>query len=214
MVRRAFSRKAIPEETEVQKEGYRFYYLLGPSRTFRAVAKQIGHNLNAVLRWSYLYDWKERIVKEEAAELREKREGLEVALGKTKQDYRDIINTMMSDFKKALKDKKIKIKDAYQLEKIVKLDLLLMGEPTEREEHRVIFEDVEATYIPKKETAPQEDTIKALSSPEEKDEQIKTPKVKVEDAELVTDEIDVDNVIDGEEKVNKGREEFEVYVSE
>lgn len=114
----------LKSENELQKEAFEMYYSMGKRRSMEAVAEKFNRTVRSIANWRRKYLWDDRIVQRE----------LEDNVGRTtavKTDYRIIISMLMEDVANKIESGKIKVDSIEDLEKLVRLDLLLMGEPIE-----------------------------------------------------------------------------------
>ena len=100
----------LSKENELQRKAFELYYGLGDKRSLRAVAETIENAQNS----------NEAKITAELTDVRTK--------------YRILINNLMADFSKDIAQGKVKVKNINDFERLVKLDMLLMGEATERVE--------------------------------------------------------------------------------
>lgn len=120
------------------KEAFEYYYSLGDKRTLKKVSLQYACSVPGVKKWSKAFNWQDRI------ELRDINNGKKLeaktdkAIVNSKADYRALIKKVVEEFEQRLKDKKIKISSPGDLTEMAKLDLLMMGESTERGELKII----------------------------------------------------------------------------
>jgi hypothetical protein len=125
--------KKITGETLRQREAFEFYYSLGDSRNLKKVAQEFGVSDRTVEIWSKKYGWQERVVQKniEVGKLLSDRMNEEIVTEKAR--YRALIKVVINDVVSSLKEKDgtIKVKSIQDLERLIKLDLLLMGEATE-----------------------------------------------------------------------------------
>lgn len=133
-------------ETLRHKEAFEYYYTLGPDRNLKKVAERFGVSLRSVGNWSKKYNWMERVKQRDIELAQEMRERNNEAILSEKAKIRTILKALYNQLVKDLRDGKVKIKSVSDLEKVVKLDLMLMGEPTEVVDNRVglTVEDREA----------------------------------------------------------------------
>ncbi|WP_455920510.1 hypothetical protein [Priestia megaterium] len=124
------------KETLKHKEAFEYYYSLGEKRTYQKVADQFDTSKTTVYKWSTNFGWIERVAQRDidVAKKLEKKTNNTVADEKAR--YRTIIKGAIADFAKRLQDKEIVVDSVLDLERLVKLDLLLMGEPNERVEEK------------------------------------------------------------------------------
>jgi len=67
----------------------------------------------------------------------------------SKADYRTLINKVVKEFEKKLKDHKIRIDKPEDLSIMAKLDLLMMGEATEKQDITYKLLDTDMSKYPK-----------------------------------------------------------------
>lgn len=119
------------KETLKHKEAFEFYYTLGKERSLKAVAEKFGVSDQAAKNWSKNFNWQYRVEQRDielARKLQQKTDDIILA---TKADYRKIVKAGIAKWIANFKAGKINPTSVSDLEKLVKLDLLLMGENTE-----------------------------------------------------------------------------------
>lgn len=136
----------VKVEKEQQIEAFEYYYALGEERSHLKVAEHFGKSERTIIEWSRSFGWLERISQrniEVANKLREK--SIKTVVDE-KAKYRTIVKTAIGKFVKNLTEDKIDVKSVYELRELIKLDLMLMGEPTEiqKVQNEVTEEDREA----------------------------------------------------------------------
>ena len=116
------------------KEAFEYYYSLGDKRSLQQVAKKFTVSETSARKWSAAFNWQERVVQRDI----EISKGLEKKTNTTilneKANYRRIIREAIASMGT------IEPKNAKDLETLVKLDLLLMGEATEKNDTTVTIE--------------------------------------------------------------------------
>jgi hypothetical protein len=135
-------------ENMEQKEGFEYYYSLGKERNLTKVADEFGKAHRTVAEWSRQFNWQER-VRERDEEVGEKlKEKAIDTVVEEKAKYRKIIKLAVTEFVKEMQNGNIKPQNIMDLERLIKLDLTLMGEPAEVSEtknsHNITAEDREA----------------------------------------------------------------------
>lgn len=125
------------EETLKHIEAFNFYYLLGDKRSYTQVARKFTVSRYSVYKWSKAFDWKERIKQTDLEVSKILKKKLEKAVINSKDDYRRLAKKIIDKFKEELEEGKIKISKPQDIIETIKLDLLMMGEPTGREEHKI-----------------------------------------------------------------------------
>ena len=121
------------KENSLQREAFEIYYQLRDKRSLRAVAEQIGRTERTVAGWSRAFSWVDRVSQRE---MEENKDGLILAQTvDAKTRYRIIINNLMDMASRKIASGELKIRNVQDLERVVKLDLLLMGEATDRSDN-------------------------------------------------------------------------------
>jgi len=123
--------KKSQKETEAQKTAFELYYNMGEKRSLEAVANSCGKSTRTIGEWSRKFQWKDRILQKEIEETAEKGSTANAVLD-VKAEYRKVIRALVAAFVKDFKAGKVKIKNIQDFERVVKLDLLLLGDPTDR----------------------------------------------------------------------------------
>ena len=116
----------------IHKEAFDIYYRLGSKRSLQLVADRVGKHLRTVQGWSSKYCWNDRIAQRDIEVA--KQAGLEELHKETlaiRTTYRKAMNALIDQAFKDIQEGKLRIESIEDLETVVKLDLLLMGEPTE-----------------------------------------------------------------------------------
>jgi len=123
-------------ETLQHKEAFNFYYTLGKNRNITKVAQNFDVSRAAVAKWSKAFEWQEQIKKRDKRISKRVERLTDNDIVKEKAKYRDMIRAVLSHSVKIDKSGNMKcsiwpetVKDIIDL---IKADLLLMGEPTER----------------------------------------------------------------------------------
>lgn len=125
----------LSKENELQRKAFELYYSLGDKRSLRAVAETIGRTERTVAGWSRAFNWVARVTQRNIEDAQNSKEAkITAELTDVRTKYRILINNLMADFSKDIAQGKVKIKNVNDYEKLVKLDMLLMGEATERVE--------------------------------------------------------------------------------
>jgi len=125
------------KETLRHREAFEYYYSLGHDRSLTSVALQCGISERSVAAWSKAFDWQARIEQRDQENARRIQQKTDETIVGVKAKYRKVIGAAISDFVARLKAGQIVVDSVSDLERLVKLDLLLMGEATETHAHRV-----------------------------------------------------------------------------
>lgn len=125
----------LTKENELQSRAFEMYYGLGDRRSLKAVAETIGRTERTVAGWSRSFNWVARVTQRNIENSQNKREeALNTQLTDVRAKYRVIINNFMAELSGRVIKGEIKVRNIQDFERLVKLDLLLMGEATDRTE--------------------------------------------------------------------------------
>ena len=133
------------EETFDHTKIFGIYYVMGKDRSLAKLRKKLMHpkctqnapSLDTLKRWSRSFHWQEKVKQTdtEVSEILKKK--LKKTAVNSKADYRELIKEVIDKFKEELKEGKIKMSKPQDINEMIKLDLLMMGEPTGRDEHKI-----------------------------------------------------------------------------
>ena len=119
-------------ETLQQKEAFEYYYGMGADRSYNAVSIKFNVSKGTIANWGKKFNWPERVEQRDIENARELEKKTNNTIVNEKANYRKIIKDAIATFVNNLKDNKIDVGNIQDLERLIKLDLLLMGEATER----------------------------------------------------------------------------------
>jgi hypothetical protein len=144
------------EETLEQKAAFEVYYGMGSARGYRAVAADptVKKSLTTIKKWAARFKWLERVQQRDAKLARKIEKKTDQKIVDTKANYRRFIQGAMKGVTKEIwldaagqevprgtkgavparvvDERKLKVESVSDFEKLVKLDLLLAGEDTEK----------------------------------------------------------------------------------
>lgn len=138
--------KETPEHIKI----FELYYSMDNDRSLSKLREKLMSpecpqnvpSLKTLKRWSVAFNWQERIEQrdiENSKTLKNKlSKKVDKAIVNSKADYRALIKKVVTKFEKKLKENKIIISKPQDLNIMAQLDLLLMGEATERDEIIII----------------------------------------------------------------------------
>ena len=127
----------LSKEGKLQREAFELYYHLGDKRSLKAVAEKVGRTERTVAGWSRAYSWVDRVKQREIEDAKNNALSSNALNSQTtdvKTRYRIMINNLMAQASKKIASGELKIRNVQDLERAVKLDLLLMGEATYRQD--------------------------------------------------------------------------------
>lgn len=126
------SLKRVRKETEAQKQAFDLYYGMGEKRSLEAVAAGCGRSTRTIGEWSRSFGWKDRVVQREIEDAANQGSVANSVID-AKAEYRKIIRALIAGFVKDYKAGKVRIKNITDFERVVKLDLMLLGEVAQLE---------------------------------------------------------------------------------
>jgi len=127
------------KETLKHSEIFEYYYSLGTKRNFKLVESKFNVSNMSVARWSKAFNWQKRIGQRDIENAKKLEVKIDKAIVNSRAEYRTLIKKVVKEFEKKLKAGKIRIDKPEDLSVMAKLDLLMMGQATEREEHKVVL---------------------------------------------------------------------------
>lgn len=122
----------LSKENTLQREAFEIYYMLGDKRSLKAVADKIGRTERTVAGWSRSFSWVDRVKQKEIEDARNEGTGaLNSQTTDVKVRYRILMNNLLAKASEKIAKGELAVRNIQDLERVVKLDLLLMGESTE-----------------------------------------------------------------------------------
>ena len=112
------------QETLKHKEAFEYYYCLGDSRGYREVTQKFNVTLTSIANWGKAFNWQERIIQRDIEVSKKLEKKTNTTVINEKANYRKIIKDSLANIK-------MKPESIRDMEILIKLDLLLMGEATE-----------------------------------------------------------------------------------
>ena len=127
----------LSKENGLQREAFEIYYQLGETRSLKKVADKVHRTERTVAGWSRSFNWVDRVSQREIEEAKNNATDKATLDSKTtdvKTRYRIMINNLMAMASRKIAKGELSIRNVQDFERVVKLDMLLMGEITERGE--------------------------------------------------------------------------------
>lgn len=128
------------KEDEIHIQAFEHYYSQGPERTYGDTARTFKVSRSAIYQWATKYDWHNRI--------RERNKRLVDELDKkcildaiaTRFKYKKQIEGLLDTFFRSIKKDQSIIKSIDDMERLVRLSLLLVGQSLEQKGEEVVLE--------------------------------------------------------------------------
>lgn len=140
MLRTKKQRIDIPErETLEAARMFEYYYAQGNKRSLKDVSKHFEISFSSVQRYSVAFDWTTQVNIIEKQAIQQLKDELIEGATKIKRRYRLIIQKTIDTFIKRLDQGLVVVTDIVDLEKLIKLDMLLLGEATEKVDNKYEF---------------------------------------------------------------------------
>lgn len=127
----------LSKENSLQREAFEIYYHLGEQRNLKKVAQKVDRTERTVAGWSRSFNWVDRVSQREIEESKNNavdKATLDSRTTDVKARYRIMINNLMVNASRKIARGELTIRNVQDFERVVKLDMLLMGEITERGE--------------------------------------------------------------------------------
>ena len=122
----------LSTENSLQREAFEIYYHLGDKRSLKLVAEKIERTERTVAGWSRSYNWVDRVKQREIEDAKNMGGNtLNPQTTDIKARYRILMNNLIAKASEKIAKGELAIRNIQDLERVVKLDLLLMGEATE-----------------------------------------------------------------------------------
>lgn len=128
----------LSKENHLQREAFELYYSMGDRRSLKAVSEKVGRTERTIAGWSRSYNWVDRVKQREIEDAKNNALSASALNSQTteiKTRYRILLNNLISLASKKVASGELNIKNIQDLERVIKLDLLLMGEATERQDN-------------------------------------------------------------------------------
>jgi len=129
------------------KEAFEYYYSLGDKRSYPQVALKFTVSRTSIKKWSKAFNWLDRVELRDIDNGKKLEAKTDKAIVNSKADYRALIKKVVEEFEQKLINKKIIISKPGDLAEMAKLDLLMMGEATEKGE--LIITDAKRKLVDK-----------------------------------------------------------------
>lgn len=128
----------LSKENSLQREAFEIYYQLGDTRSLKLVAEKVGRTERTIAGWSRSFTWVDRVKQREIEDARNNalcNNALSAQTTDIKTRYRIMINNLMAIASRKIAKGELSIRNVQDFERVVKLDLLLMGEATDRQDN-------------------------------------------------------------------------------
>lgn len=124
----------LSNEGSLQKEAFEFYYHLGSRRSLKQVAEKFERTERTVAGWSRSFNWVARVQQREIEEAKNLNSSgnINVQTTEVRTRYRIMVNNLFAKASAKIASGELAINNIQDFERMVKLDLLLMGEATEK----------------------------------------------------------------------------------
>lgn len=114
-------------ETLEMREAFEHYYQLDTKRSYKLVSEKYGRSITTIKRWALSFQWAKRVEQRDIEVKKEVSKRSTEAVVNSKALYRETIATLTETFIREVHAGKVKIRSVLDFEKIVRLDMELMG---------------------------------------------------------------------------------------
>lgn len=118
-------------ETLRHKEAFEFYYSLGDERSLEKVSQKYTVSIPAVKKWSKAFNWQERVFQRDLEVSKKLEEKTNNAVVNEKAKLLSTVKATLNAYITNLRSGIVNPCSISDLEKLIKLALLLMGQNTE-----------------------------------------------------------------------------------
>lgn len=101
------------------------YYNMGPKRSYKAVSEQFDISNRTVESWGKKEEWSKEVQLRDYQKLKEQRKDNLKNRQKLASDFQIFINALLGEYGKKIKNGDIKLESVTDLEKLVKLTIIL-----------------------------------------------------------------------------------------
>lgn len=122
----------VQEEKPIHRKAFEIYYALGEDRSIRNVAKEMNKSSTTIHNWSKSFNWRERVeIRDTTVHKQLEKKTLDTIVD-LKAQYHKIIKATIFQAVEDIKNGTLKIESMSDLQKMVQLDLELLGEEDRR----------------------------------------------------------------------------------
>jgi transposase len=114
------------------REAFEYYYGMGKDRSLSQVASRFDVTVQAVGKWSSSFNWQERIEQRDIENGKRLAKKTDDTIVETKANYRKIIKACIAQAVEKIRNRELTAATIQDLERLIKTDMLLLGEATER----------------------------------------------------------------------------------
>jgi len=122
------------------REAFEYFLSLGggaSAKNCTKVAQKFQISERTFWNWYKKYNWRERVEQRDIENAKKLEKKVDKAIVNSKADYRALIKKVVKAFEDKLKAGKIRISKPEDLNVMAKLDLLMMGESTEKQDTNI-----------------------------------------------------------------------------
>lgn len=121
-------------ETFEHHAAFERYYVAGKDRSLAALAGECGVSERTVKRWSLAFDWQLRVEQRDLENGKKLAQVTDATIIAAKVRLRKVVDATLGRYVEAFQQKDVEVKTVADLERLVKMTLLLLGEPDSRSE--------------------------------------------------------------------------------
>ena len=123
--------RKIQKETLQHKQAFEHYYGMGDTRSLKTVSEKMKVSHIAGKRWATDFNWKDRILHRDSINAKKLAKKTDNAIVKDKENYVKMIKAMTGQAVRDIRSEKLRVENVQDFERLIRLHLLLAGEPTE-----------------------------------------------------------------------------------
>ena len=130
------------KETLRHRQAFEAYYAMGEARSLESLAAICKVSAKSAKKWSKELDWQKRIAERDAEIADALAKKAKASTLATKLEYRKLVQATLSPWVQRVKAGQAGVESVRDMDCAIKLDLLLMGEPTEHIKGQVSADDL------------------------------------------------------------------------
>jgi len=133
-----FSKNSLTKKADIQLRAFHVYYSLGEERNYKKAGQLVGESAVQVGAWARRFNWQRRV------EALDSKVGkfIDEKFGDLYSEVKGVCQQVIFDLMQTAKDDieagELKIRNIKDLETVMKMDMLLRGEATERVESKSV----------------------------------------------------------------------------
>ena len=119
------------KQTLRHTEAFEYYYLLGDERNLDKVAEKFNISLTSAKKWSQVFGWQDRLLERDRLNARNLEDRSDFSIVEEKSHHLKQTQVFLFKARQDFEKGKLKCKNISDVDKLIRLQLFLAGEPCE-----------------------------------------------------------------------------------